>query len=165
MKSLLTGLARKLGQGVVNLLATILGLVLLGAPFIAYAGGEQSLVIGTYIGVFGIVVAIIAAFVGIFRRTRGAVSIVLYLCTFAVGLWLWAWSVLYVGGTWGMTVVFLANLFLGIGVMALAVLDTLLHAQWQYLGEFIGLWVVMIVMNIGAALYGSSAEEGKTQPA
>ena len=58
-----------------------------------------------------------------------------------------------------MGVVFFANLFLAIGVMGLAVLDTIFHGQWVYLGEFVGLWIVMILTALGAGAFGGSLEE------
>jgi len=101
VKSVLSWLARTLGNGVLSLLGMLFTVILFGGPFLVYAGGELSLRIGTYIGVAGILVAIVASVAGIMPFARPVVCAILYLCSFAVGIWLWVWSILYVASTLG----------------------------------------------------------------
>ena len=93
-----------------------------------------------------------------FRATRG-VSAVGFLCaSYVFGLVLWVWSFLLVLDLWGMFAVVVGLLMVGIGIVPVAVLAALFHADWASVGDL----AIMIGATFGvrflAVLIASKAD-------
>lgn len=82
------------------------------------------------------------------RSTRGFSTIGLMVASYAFGFVLWVWSFLLVLELWGIFAVVIGLLLAGIGIVPVAILAALFHAQWESLGDL----AIMIVATFGARI-------------
>jgi hypothetical protein len=92
----------------------------------------------------------------IFRKTRPWAGLGFYYASFVFGVTLFAYSCLFVVSVWGIGGLVIGLIFAGVGVVPVALVAALLHAQWSVLGElaleivltfgtrFLGLWLSTI---------------------
>lgn len=83
-----------------------------------------------------------------FRSTRGFSAVGLMLASYAFGFVVWVWSFLLVLDLWGMFGVVIGLLLAGIGIVPVAVLAALFHADWASLGDL----VIMIAATFGVRI-------------
>jgi len=89
----------------------------------------------------------------LFRKTRSFSGLGFFLCSYFLGLTLWAWGLLITYNTWGILAVFLGLCFLGVGVVPLAILATLFHGMWSTSGNLILLLIVTVgIRSLGLFL-------------
>jgi len=86
----------------------------------------------------------------IFRKTRPIAGNGLYFSSYLFGIMLWAYSCVVSYGIWGYAGLVVGLLFLGVGVLPVALLGTLLHGYWSILGEL----VFGIFLTFGARGFG-----------
>lgn len=93
------------------------------------------------------------------RRTRGFAGAGFYACSFVFGVTLWIWSLLYTLTTWGWFAVIIGVLMGGVGIVPIAMLAALFHAQWMILGQlFLCVAVVFACRAFGLFLIAKASE-------
>ena len=86
----------------------------------------------------------------IFRKTRGFAGVVYVYSSYVFGLMLWAYSCLFVVFAWGYGALIVGLMFAGIGVVPMALVAALFHAEWSVLAEL----VVSVVLTFGTRIFG-----------
>jgi hypothetical protein len=84
------------------------------------------------------------------RKTRGFAGVAYVYASYIFGLMLWAYSCLFVVFAWGYGGLIVGLMFAGIGVVPMALVAALFHAEWSVLGEL----VVSIVLTFGTRILG-----------
>src|SRR5580698_8463744 len=86
----------------------------------------------------------------IFRRTRPWAGVGYVYASYVFGLMLWAYSCLFVVYAWGYGALAVGLIFAGVGVVPVALLAAIFHAEWSVLLEL----VVSIVLTFGTRFLG-----------
>lgn len=86
----------------------------------------------------------------IFRQTRTISAVGLYLSSFVFGISLWVYGFLTAYFYWGVVGVLIGLVFLGIGVVPVAILAALVNADWSTIGSI----VYLIAITYGARALG-----------
>jgi len=86
----------------------------------------------------------------IFRKARPIAGAAYYGASYVFGLMLWAYSCLFTVSTWGYGALAIGLIFLGVGVVPIAVLSSIFHAEWVVLAEL----VVSIILTFGTRIFG-----------
>jgi hypothetical protein len=155
--SKLLGQLGELGAGVIGI--AVMAIIFLGPYVIARAIPDQAYH-GTLVAAFlAIPVAVVAAMLAILRPMRRFAAVAIFISAAAVWVFTWVWPLLIVDGTFGLTVLYIANLFLGVGAIVLAFFALLLGAHWSTLGQFVGCIVIATAMQWGGAALWVSAGE------
>ncbi len=94
----------------------------------------------------------------LFRSTRGFSAVSLMLASYAFGFVLWVWSFLLVLDLWGMIAVVIGLLLAGIGIVPVAILAALFHADWASLGDLAIMMVTTFGVRILSAWLASKAD-------
>jgi hypothetical protein len=131
------------------------------APYlVAYVFPEQAYDI-SMLGVWiAIGVAVLAAVVGIIPAARTIAGAILFICSWILGVCIWVWSVLIVTSTWGIVTLYIANLFLAVGAIAVAIFASLLGGHWSTLLQLVVFGVIVLAMRaVGAAWTHTRPEE------
>ena len=86
----------------------------------------------------------------LFRKTRPWAGVGFYGSSYLFGIMLFAYSCLFVVDVWGYTGLAVGLIFAGVGVVPVAVLAAVLHAEWAVL-----LWLLFtIVLTFGTRFLG-----------
>ena len=94
----------------------------------------------------------------LFRRTRGFSAAGLMWASYIFGAVLWIWSLLVTLDLWGILAAVIGLLIMGVGIVPVAILAAIFHAQWAVLGDIaIGL-VVTFGARVLALWLASKAE-------
>jgi len=86
----------------------------------------------------------------IFRKLRPYVGVAFAYASLVFGAMLWAYSCLFAFDVWGYGGLIIGLIFAGVGVVVIAFLAALLHAQWWVLLDL----VVGIVLTFGTRILG-----------
>jgi hypothetical protein len=86
----------------------------------------------------------------IFRKTRPWAGVGYVYASYVFGLMLWAYSCLFVVYAWGYGALAVGLIFAGVGVVPVALLAAIFHAEWAVLLEV----VVGIVLTFGTRFLG-----------
>lgn len=78
-------------------------------------------------------------------KTRGFAASGFLLSSYVFGAILWVWALLLTFDLWGMFAVVIGILFLGVGIVPVALLAVIFHAEWSSLGDL----AIMIVSTFG----------------
>lgn len=97
------------------------------------------------------------------RRCRGFTGTVIFISSYIFGLITWMISLITVYLLWGAFAVILGLIFLGGGVVPLAVLATLFHGDWTSLGFVIGLLVLTIISRVIGYMLAESYDRQSPQ--
>ncbi len=97
------------------------------------------------------VCAIIFLPLAIFRRTRTFAGWGLSIASWVFGITLWCWGLLLTYDIWGIFAVIIGLIFLGVGVLPIAMLATLFNGLWPSLAVL----VVLTALTFGARLTGA----------
>lgn len=152
------------GLGTASLVLLWIGIavfVVFIAPYlVAYVFPEQAYDI-SMLGVWiAIGVAVLAAVVGIIPAARTIAGAILFICSWVLGTCIWVWSVLIVTSTWGIVTLYIANLFLAVGAIAVAIFASLLGGHWSTLLQLVvGGFIVLAMRAVGAAWTHTRSEE------
>ncbi len=104
-------------------------------------------------GVLAILVSVLFGLLAIAKPMRPTSGSVICICSYVVAAFLWVWSVLIVGQTWGMGTLFFVNLFIGVGTVVTAFAASLLTAQWGVLGQLVAIALISLGLRVaGVAL-------------
>jgi len=104
-------------------------------------------------------VAILAAVVGIIPAARNIAGVLLFICSWGLGVCIWVWSVLIVTSTWGIVTLYIANLFFAVGAIIVAILALLFGGHWSMLLQLVVFGVIVIAMRLlGTAWVDSRSE-------
>jgi hypothetical protein len=96
------------------------------------------------------------------RPWRAAFGLILYIATFCIGLDLWAQSFVTVLHLWGVFFTILGVLLAGIGIVPMAILATLFHANWAMLMYLvINIFIIYISRFAAAAMWESVPSQKK----
>lgn len=87
----------------------------------------------------------------IFRKTRPWAGMGFYLSSYLFGACLWAFSCIVVINIWGYGALAVGLLLAGVGVVPVAFLATLIHAEWLWFGNLI----ISIILTFGARGLGT----------
>jgi MFS family permease len=141
---------KKLGMGVAGLLS---GLFLLALPVILIFGltWVSVLVSPWLVPAFLWTLAISIFILGplaVIQRTRGFSAAGLLIASYVFGACLWITSLLLTYELWGTIAVVIGLVILGIGIVPVALLASLFHAQWWHLLDL----VMLIVATFGTRL-------------
>ena len=91
----------------------------------------------------------------IFRKLRPYVGVAFVYASLVFGAMLWACSCLFAFDVWGYGGLIIGLIFAGVGVIVIAFLAAVLHAQWWVLLDL----VVGIVLTFGTRLLGAWLSE------
>lgn len=86
----------------------------------------------------------------IFRKARPVAGVAYYYASWVFGLMLWAYSCLFTVSTWGYGALAIGLIFLGVGVVPIAFLSSIFHAEWVVLAEI----VVSLILTFGVRFLG-----------
>ena len=99
----------------------------------------------------------------LFRRTRGFSAVGLFISSYIFGIILWIWSIILTLELWGVFAVIIGLLFVGVGIVPVAILALIFHAQWSSLGDI----AIMLVSTYGARVLAlwlaNKADRDKTK--
>jgi hypothetical protein len=87
----------------------------------------------------------------LFKKTRPWAGIGFYFSSYLFGACLWAFSCIVVINIWGYGALAVGLLFAGVGVVPVALLATLIHAEWPW---FLNL-IISIILTFGARWLGA----------
>jgi hypothetical protein len=91
-----------------------------------------------WISAVGICLCIVVYFpLSFFRFSRGFTAIGLLITSYVFGATLWVWCLLIAYSLWGLMAVLIGVLFMGIGVVPIAMLAMLFHGEWSTLGQVV----------------------------
>lgn len=76
--------------------------------------------------------------------TRGFSAVGFMVASFAFGSILWLWGMAYTYSVWGLFVMTIGLVLLGVGVVPVAMFAALVHGDWGNLGIFVATAVVTI---------------------
>jgi len=139
---------KKLGMGVGGLL---IGLILLTefATLLSGLAWVSVMVWPWLVGAIFLTLAIsifILVPLALIRKTRGFAAVGLLIASYIFGAILWVMSLVLTYEFWGMFAVILGLVILGFGIVPIAVLATLFHAEWGHLADL----ALLIVATFGA---------------
>lgn len=114
--------------------------------------------VGKYIYPFSVLAAQLAVLASIFiflplsfiRRTFGFSSVGLLIASMVMGLAIWVSSLLVTYQIWGAWGVLIGLVFMGVGVVPIALLATLLNGMWAVLGQLLLSLAIMWAVRIYA---------------
>ncbi len=86
-----------------------------------------------------------------FSRSRAWAGVGCYYASFVFGAMLWAYSCLFVVFNWGYGALAVGLIFAGVGVLPVALLAALFHAEWSVLLEL----VFGIMLTFGTRVFGT----------
>jgi hypothetical protein len=135
-------LAAVLGIGLLFLWLFVGGMVWVSAkalPWLDYAGQIA----------FDICVLVLLP-LALFRKTRVLAGIGFYIASFVFGIFLAAFSCVVAFQIWGFVGLVFGLIFLGVGVVPVAFLATLFHAEWHLFWEI----VIGIALTFGSRALG-----------
>lgn len=92
------------------------------------------------------------------QATRGFSSVALFVASYIFGATLWMEGLLFTLAIWGLSAVFIGLLFVGVGVVPIAILATLLNGMWGSLIELVLLTIMTFGSRIGAMSLAASLE-------
>jgi hypothetical protein len=96
----------------------------------------------------------------IFRKTRPWAGVGYVYASYVFGVMLWAYSCLFVVYAWGYVALGIGLVFAGVGVVPMALLAALFHAEWSVLWEV----VFGIVLTFGTRFLGIWLTTPKQEP-
>ena len=85
------------------------------------------------------------------RPTRGFSAMGFFLASYVFGAIMWSWSLLLTLDLWGMFAVVVGLLIAGVGIVPVAFLAALFHADWASMGDL----VIMVVATFGSRILGA----------
>lgn len=85
-----------------------------------------------------------------FRRSRPWAGVGYYYASFVFGIMLFAYSCLFAVFAWGYGALAIGLIFAGVGVIPVAVLAAIFHAEWSVLWELVS----GIVLTFGTRAFG-----------
>lgn len=94
----------------------------------------------------------------LFRRTRGFSVVGLMMASYVFGAVLWISSLLLTLDLWGMFAVVIGLLFFGVGIVPVAILAAIFHAQWSSLGDIAIMLIAMFGVRVLALWLAYKAE-------
>jgi len=96
-----------------------------------------------------------------FKRTKAAAGTGMLIASIVFGLTLWLWGFLLTYAMWGIGAVIIGLFIFGIGVVPIAMLATLINAEWYTLIELVILTALTFGVRFwgGYLLVGTSEEE------
>jgi len=152
-----------LGSGAMTLLGFAIFFGVFFAPAIVfYAVPDLAYEWTLRAAVWVTAVALLSLILMIWRTARIIPGALLLLAGALDMLFLWVWSVLIVGGSWGIVALYIANFFVGIGAVVAAFLQLLFSFHWDLLWQFVLTFVVSSICGIGGgAILGHESETPK----
>ena len=94
-----------------------------------------------------------------FRKGRGIGGLGLVLSSYVIGFSLWVWSLIVAYALAGVFWIIVGLLFVGIGVIPIAMVAAALNAQWSVAGQMlIGIIVVYTLRVVGTLLVNSDSQ-------
>jgi len=94
-----------------------------------------------------------------FRKTRPFSGISIYVVSFVFGAYLWITSFLITYNTWGLVVVIIGILIMGIGVVPIAMLAMLFHGEWWIFAQLVFLLIMTFGLRILSHRLAEKADE------
>jgi|SRR5579872_1208503 len=102
----------------------------------------------------------------IFRKTRPVSAICLQIASYVFGATLWFFGLLIAYAYWGVVGVFIGLIMFGVGVVPVAALAALLHADWLALGQIaLGLALTFGARVLVVLLLAKSGPKPSVEPA
>ena len=92
--------------------------------------------------------ALICLPLALFRRTRGFVSIVLFVASVVLGLATWVWGVVVTWIFWGGWAVLIGLFILGVGVVPMGIVAAAMAGEWELFTNMGVTLVVLIAIRV-----------------
>ena len=121
-------------------LAAMIGMIAVAAGLIVGAATFSLLVMKWTIPAFMITFLVSLVVLGplaFIPPARGVSAIGFMTASFAFGVILWIWGMAYTYSVWGLLGVIVGLVFLGVGVVPVAMVAALVHGDWGNLGIFL----------------------------
>ena len=96
------------------------------------------------------IVIVVLLPLAIFRRTRAFAGGGIFISSYIFGLTLWVWSLLISYTLWGVVGVAVGLLFMGIGIVPIAIVASLFHGLWSVVGQLL----LISAFTLGARFFG-----------
>lgn len=96
-----------------------------------------------------------------FRRTKVIAGNGMVIASYVFGLTLWLWGFLLTYAIWGATAVIIGLFIAGVGVVPIAMLATLINAEWSTLIQL----VILTALTFGVRFWGAYLVERAEQSA
>lgn len=117
-------------------------------------------IVATISGVTFLVSLLFILPLGLFSKTKNFSGNALMLASLIIGFSTWIWSFLLTYSAWGFIGLFIGLVFMGIGVVPVAMLASLLNAEWSILAQLVLSVVVIYGFRIlGIRLIESSSRQ------
>jgi len=107
-----------------------------------------------------IIVIFILLPLAISKSTRELSSIGLFIASYVFGITLWMKSLLLTIKIWGVSAVVIGLIFLGVGIVPIAMLATLIKGMWNHFFELIFLIIITYACRFGSLYLAGSLEDG-----
>lgn len=117
-------------------------------------GANAAVVVIPYVNWASGIVFTICLFIllpmAIFKKTRGAAGVGLFIGSYIFGLSTWLAGFLITYSLWGILGVVIGVFLAGIGVVATAIIALIIHAEWTLLG----IMLINVLLVIGSRILG-----------
>ena len=132
-------------------LSFLVGMLAIGAALLTGAAAFSLWVLKWTFPVFSIALmisVILLAPLSLIPSTRGFAAIGFTIASIVFSVILWVWGMSYTYLAWGLFGVIVGLVFLGVGVVPIAMLAALMHGDWSSLGLFIFAGLVTISLRV-----------------
>jgi hypothetical protein len=136
-----------LGVVLLAALMTLVGLFLYGAGWLS----EKVLPVVSLVGAVTLLILLLVFLpLSIFRKCRGWCAAAFIYWSYLCGLSLWMTSLLVTLNLWGLTAAIIGLLFMGVGILPVALLACIFKGEWSIFFQLI----LQLVFLIGCRLFG-----------
>ena len=157
----IAGKVKDIGTGILGLLAMV-AILVIGIGLLVGAASFSIGVLKWAPTAFEITVAVSLFVLGplaLIPPTRDLSALGYMIASFAFGAIMWIWGMAFTYTVWGLFVVIVGLVIFGVGVVPVAMLAALVHADW---GDLIG-FAIMAVLTYGCRMLaiwlGQKADE------
>jgi len=145
-------ISRTLGNAAAPLLGFgFLALILAGPYLVYYVFPAQAYRLTEILAAISLLVSIVFLILAIAKRMRPAAAVVLLVSSYVVAAFMWVWSVIIVGSLWGIVVLYVVNVFVGVGTIVSAFAASLLTGHWSVLWQLVVIAAIIVAMRLIAA--------------
>ena len=134
-------------------IAICLGLIFLAALFIK-GGVWLSIKILPWLSILMWIVfafnVVVFLPLGIFKKTKAASGIGIYVSSYIYGLTLWLWGLLVTYMIWGKLAVFIGLFIYGVGVVPMAMIAAAIEGDWMTTGSI----SLLLLLTFGSRILG-----------
>ena len=142
--------------------AVIVGVLAIGIGLLTGAAAFSVWIFKWTLPAFGITLLVsfvLLAPLSLIPPTRAFSAVGFMIASFVFGAILWVWGMVYTYSVWGLFAVIVGLVFLGVGVVPIAMFAALVRGDWGNLGIFVVTAVVAIGFRVLAHWLARKADE------